>query len=198
MLLSKSFTRCPWYAISPVWKMYTTETIIVCNYVVFGLLRSASKIPRDYIFYVADAAHLLPPADEVWGKVIFLQLFVILFTGGVSREGGPPRRRPPPGRRHPPEGEPPLERGTPPPWRENPPPEGGTLPEGGTPEGGPPEGGTPWKETTPPRRRHSPGRRIPQKEAPPWKETLRKETPRKEAPPWKEAQGILLECILVY
>ena len=26
---------------------------------------------------------LLPPADEVWGKVIFLHLFVILFTGGV-------------------------------------------------------------------------------------------------------------------
>ena len=26
---------------------------------------------------------LLPPANEVWGKVIFLHLFVILFTGGV-------------------------------------------------------------------------------------------------------------------
>ena len=25
---------------------------------------------------------LLPPANEVWGKVIFLHLFVILFTGG--------------------------------------------------------------------------------------------------------------------
>ena len=25
----------------------------------------------------------LPPANEVWGKVIFLHLFVILFTGGV-------------------------------------------------------------------------------------------------------------------
>ena len=24
----------------------------------------------------------LPPANEVWGKVIFLHLFVILFTGG--------------------------------------------------------------------------------------------------------------------
>ena len=29
----------------------------------------------------------LPPANEVWGKVIFLQVCVILFTGG----GGYPR-----------------------------------------------------------------------------------------------------------
>ena len=27
----------------------------------------------------------LPPANEVWGKVIFLHLFVILFTGGGTR-----------------------------------------------------------------------------------------------------------------
>ena len=26
----------------------------------------------------------LPPANEVWGKVIFLHMSVILFTGGVS------------------------------------------------------------------------------------------------------------------
>ena len=26
---------------------------------------------------------MLPPANEVWGKVIFLHLFVILFTGGA-------------------------------------------------------------------------------------------------------------------
>ena len=26
----------------------------------------------------------LPPANEVWGKVMFLHLSVILFTGGVS------------------------------------------------------------------------------------------------------------------
>ena len=30
-----------------------------------------------------DKIHSLPPANEVWGKVIFLHLFVILFTGGV-------------------------------------------------------------------------------------------------------------------
>ena len=34
---------------------------------------------------------LLPPANEVWGKVIFLHQFVILFTGGacVVAPGGP-------------------------------------------------------------------------------------------------------------
>ena len=38
----------------------------------------------------ASLSHaLLPPANEVWGKVIFLHLSVILFTGGVSGpEGG--------------------------------------------------------------------------------------------------------------
>ena len=30
----------------------------------------------------------LPPANEVWGKVIFLHLFVILFRGGVPGSGG--------------------------------------------------------------------------------------------------------------
>ena len=30
----------------------------------------------------------LPPANEVWGKVIFLHLFVILFTGGACVAGG--------------------------------------------------------------------------------------------------------------
>ena len=37
----------------------------------------------------ASLSHaLLPPANEVWGKVIFLHLSVILFTGGVSCPGG--------------------------------------------------------------------------------------------------------------
>ena len=33
--------------------------------------------------YLVAISLLLPPANEVWGKVIFLHLFVILFTGGV-------------------------------------------------------------------------------------------------------------------
>ena len=34
----------------------------------------------------------LPPANEVWGKVIFLHLSVILFTGGSTWKGTPPGR----------------------------------------------------------------------------------------------------------
>ena len=33
--------------------------------------------------YMQRVYSLLPPANEVWGKVIFLHLFVILFTGGA-------------------------------------------------------------------------------------------------------------------
>ena len=62
----------------------------------------------------------LSPANEVWGNVIFLHLFVILFTGGGLPQcmlGDPPRRRHPPGgdpseeappRRRPPRGGTPL------------------------------------------------------------------------------------------
>ena len=45
--------------------------------------------------------YLLPPANGVWGKVIFLYLFVILFTGGQGStwEGTPQAGTPPsPGR----------------------------------------------------------------------------------------------------
>ena len=40
--------------------------------------------------YRSDAKVLLPSAKEVWGKVIFLHQFVILFTGGacVVTRGG--------------------------------------------------------------------------------------------------------------
>ena len=70
----------------------------------------------------------LPPANEVWGKVVFLHLFVILFTGGglpqcilgyppgtrPPREQTPPREQPhPPRSRHPPPGIPPEQTHTP-------------------------------------------------------------------------------------
>ena len=54
----------------------------------------------------------LPPANELWGKVISLHLFVILFTGGVClsacwdipQGGAPPEETPlggdPPGAQH--------------------------------------------------------------------------------------------------
>ena len=54
----------------------------------------------------------LPPANEVWGKVIFLHLFVILFTGGYLT---PPWEQTPPGTRYTPlEQTPPRTRYTPP------------------------------------------------------------------------------------
>ena len=40
----------------------------------------------------------LPPANELWGKVIFLHLSVILFTGGSTWTGTPPDRYTPLGR----------------------------------------------------------------------------------------------------
>ena len=35
-------------------------------------------------FHVAELKTFLPPANEVWGKVIFLHQFVILLTGGCA------------------------------------------------------------------------------------------------------------------
>ena len=81
---------------------------------------------------------LLPPTNEVWGKVIFLHLSVILFTGvwsasvhaGISPPPPPgpgtPWSRHPPGTRHPQsrhprQGRHPLGPGTPP-WSRHPPP----------------------------------------------------------------------------
>ena len=45
----------------------------------------------------------LPPANEVWGKVIFLHLSVILFTGGPAsvHAGMPSTEQIPRGSRHP-------------------------------------------------------------------------------------------------
>ena len=67
------------------------------------------------LFPVGGGGGLLPPANEVWGKVIFLHQFVILFTGG-----GVPGRYTPPGQVHP------LRAGTPLAWA-------GTPPRAGTP-----------------------------------------------------------------
>ena len=81
---------------------------------------------------------LLPPANEVWGKVLFLHLFVILFTGGGLPEcmlGYPP----------------------PPPTRHTNPPGPGTPPPGTrhTTPFSPPGPGTP-PPSPPPRTRHTP------------------------------------------
>ena len=42
---------------------------------------SSLRYVYHFTFHVQICA-LLPPANEVWGKVIFLHLSVILFTGG--------------------------------------------------------------------------------------------------------------------
>ena len=68
-----------------------------------------SQLFREYIF--------LPPANEVWGKVIFSQSSVILLTGGVCLsacwdtppcQGDPPPGRPPSCQGDPPANETPL------------------------------------------------------------------------------------------
>ena len=80
------------------WYPYPTNKSYIC----FG-----SKIgrTRNTLRYSVRSWHLLQPANEVWCKVIFLHLFVILFTGGwgvVSQHafqqgGSAPRGLPGPG-----------------------------------------------------------------------------------------------------
>ena len=65
-----------------------------------SLRRATSKLTgQDSEKYLASTNIFLPPANEVWGKVIFLHLSVILFTGG---RGGTPRQVHPLGRYPPP------------------------------------------------------------------------------------------------
>ena len=74
---------------------------------------------------------LLPPTNEVWGKVIFLHLSVILFTGG-----GVPGQVPLWDQVHPHDQVHPLGPGTPSPWDQVPPGTRYPLPLGpGTPPG---------------------------------------------------------------
>ena len=42
--------------------------------------RCFSRTAEDHLSSSTSDSSLLPPANEVWGKVIFLHLFVILFT----------------------------------------------------------------------------------------------------------------------
>ena len=75
---------------------------------------------------ITEGSPSLPPTNEVWGKVIFLHLFVILFTGGSAWAGTSPGRYTPqdqvhpqgsgtaPGTRYPPDQVPPWTRYTPP------------------------------------------------------------------------------------
>ena len=67
-----------------------------------------------FIFdFIGEPKDLLPPANEVWGKVMFLQTSVILLTGGglpqcmLAYYPTPPEQTPPPDQAHPPRAEPP-------------------------------------------------------------------------------------------
>ena len=123
---------------------------------------------------------LLPPANEVWGKVIFLHLFVILFLSrdqvhspGVDTpppEQTPPRTRyTPPGTRHTPWDQVPLQSRHPPgsgapPWEQTSPSTRHTPLGPGTPPGTdtpqdqehPPGPGTPPGADTPAGTRYAP------------------------------------------
>ena len=84
--------------------------------------------------------------NEVVAKVMFLHVSVILFTGGVSRQGEPPAPR---------QGEPPPDQGDPP-----------------GPGRPPPAGRTPRTRQTPPNQADPPGPgRPPQTRHPPGKQT---------------------------
>ena len=50
----------------------------------------STKCTVPFAWVVSSFRTLLPPANEVWGKVIFLHLCVILFTGGGSAWAGTP------------------------------------------------------------------------------------------------------------
>ena len=109
--------------------------------------------------WTESAPSFLPPANEVWGKVIFLHLFVILFTG----EGYLTRYTP--WCRHPPRADTPSGPGTPPGIRYT------------------PGADTPLGVDTPPRTRYTPtpGADTPQDQVHP--PGTRYTTPRSRHPP---------------
>ena len=100
---------------------------------------------------------LLPPANEVWGKVIFLHLFVILFTGGEVPDQVHPRDQV-----HPPEQTPPGSR----PLRDQVHPLGADTPPG---PGTPLEQAPPLQDQVHPPDQVPPRHQVhPQSRHPPW------------------------------
>ena len=51
------------------------------HFILRSLLYLGGRLPSTITKF--DIMRFLPPANEVWGKVIFLHLFLILFTGGM-------------------------------------------------------------------------------------------------------------------
>ena len=110
--------------------------------------------------------------NEVGAKVMFLQVSVILLTGGSPAGRAPPRQGDPPGRETPWQGDPPYPR------------QGETPPTTETPQQGEP----PPSNENPPGRENPPpaGRTPPRQGEPPPRHTVNERPVR-----------ILLECILV-
>ena len=98
-----------------------------------GTLRgSISSKHRPRMYDTIVLLSIITGRNEVVAKVMFLHVCVILFTGGVSRQGEPPQWETPPGRENPPgQGDTPPSRHPPgpnppqdhPPWAGRPPPE---------------------------------------------------------------------------
>ena len=60
-----------------------------CVLQVFAKNIDGLNYENDQNLFPACDCLLLPPANEVWGKVIFLHLSVIVFTGGVPGQVHP-------------------------------------------------------------------------------------------------------------
>ena len=113
-----------------------------------GTLRgSISSKHRPRMYDTIVLLSIITGRNEVVAKVMFLHVCVILFTGGVSRQGEPPPPRA--GRTPPPSEKPP---------RQGEPPRAGRHPPG--------QGDTPLGRETPPPSRHPPGPNPPQDHPP--------------------------------
>ena len=111
------------------------------------------------------AGCLLPPANEVWGKVIFWHLFVILFTGGECLTPPWPGADTPqgPGADTPPD----LEQ-TPPTWTRC----------------------TPWDQVHPPESRHPPGPGAPPRSRQPPRTRCTPPQEQPPPPPWDQVHPL--------
>ena len=92
-----------WFTLSIEWQIlmnFPRMFLFICR------LSSCRTIVSPTLINVIQ---YLPPANEVWAKVIFLHLSVILFTGGPAsvHAGMPPTEQIPRWSRHPPEQTPP-------------------------------------------------------------------------------------------
>ena len=154
----------------------------------------------------AVLAFVVTARNEVVAKVIFLRLFVILFTGGVSASVHAGILPPPPGSRHPPEQTPPWSR-HPPPLEQTPTPRGPDAPweqtpQADTPQKQTPRSDTPQEQTPTPLGTDTPPEHTPLKQTSP----SSRHPPGADMPPPgirlrhavnERPVRILLECILV-